>query len=505
MSLPSRHPGRVPTMPGGSPNLRTVTATAVKRATPAAPPDPGSSPARRWSPLELLPPVLLLVLGAVLLAPGHGLWFDELFTAEVARLPLGEILSAIVSGRGTTDYLATVPPSYNAPYYLVVHLWVSLPGLGGDTSLRVLSLLAAAGGLALVTRAVARLAGRATGVLAGVVLAISPLVLEQAVEARSYGLAVLATGGAFLGLVRWLQEPPRGLVLLGLAGAGAGLAHWYALTAVAAFVVAAVLLRRGRALPVVLVGSAAALPALAFVALAVLNGTGSRNAEHLHDTGGRLAGLALDAWAGGVTVLAALTAGLALVGAVRATGARVVAVCWAVVPLLLLTLAELVRPVYLPRYLLAGLLGVGVLAAVGALALPRAARWPVAGLLVALSLLASSPLADRGPRERSDEVVAWLAERQRAGEPVVAADQRSATGLDHYTRRDAPRLRADLVLPPDDAPPDAERVWLVRRLFDGAPEPTDDDEILRGAGYRMVEQVDFPASKTDLVVQVWER
>ena len=76
-------------------------------------------------------------------------------------------------------------------------------------------------------------------------------------EARSYGLAVLATGGAFLGLVRWLQEPPRGLLLLGLAGAGMGLAHWYAVTVLAAFVVAALLLRGRRAVPVLLTAAAA--------------------------------------------------------------------------------------------------------------------------------------------------------------------------------------------------------------------------------------------------------
>jgi mannosyltransferase len=144
-----------------------------------------ATPLPRWSPVELAPPGLLLLLGTVLLLPGHALWFDELFTAEVARLPLGEIVSAVVHGQGTTDYLTGVPPSYNAPYYVVAHLWVSVPGLGGDTSLRVLSLLATAGGLALITRAVSRLAGRPTGVLAGLVLACSPLVLEQAVEARS--------------------------------------------------------------------------------------------------------------------------------------------------------------------------------------------------------------------------------------------------------------------------------------------------------------------------------
>jgi mannosyltransferase len=465
----------------------------------------GPAAGRPWSALELLAPMLVTALGVVLLLPGHGLWFDELFTAEVGRLPLSRILSAIATGEGTTSYLAGVPPSYNAPYYLVVHAWMSLPGLGGDTALRVLSLLATAGGIAVAVRALSRLAGRATGVLAGLVLAANPLLLEQSVEARSYGLAVLATGGTLLGLVRWLQEPPRGLVLFGLAGAGMGLAHWYAVTVLAAFVVAAVLLRGRRALPVLLTGAAATLPALALVGLAVLNGTGARNAEHLRDTGGRLPDLAALAWAGGHTALLYLTGGLAVLGAVRAAGVRVVAVCWALVPLLLLSVAELVRPVFLPRYLLAGLLGLGVLAAAGALTLPRPARAPVAALLVAFSLVAAAPLADREPRERADEVVQLLAELHRPGQPIVAADQRSAIALDHYVRTLAPGLRPDVVLPPDDAPADADRVWMVRRVFGTEPVPTDDDAILEAAGMHISDVHDFPAGKTDLIVQVWVR
>jgi mannosyltransferase len=482
-----------------------VGVTTTNRLAAPAPPPPVAAGPPRWSALELLPVALLLALGTVLLLPGHGLWFDELFTAEVSRLPLGEILTAIGSGQGTTPYLADVPPSYNAPYYVVMHVWMSLPGLGADTSLRVLSLLATAGGLALITRAVVRLAGRATGVLAGLVLACSPLLLEQAVEARSYGLAMLAAGGAVLGLTRWLQEPPRGLVLFGLAGAGMGLAHWYAVTALAAFVAAALLLRGRRALPVVLTGAAAAVPPVLLVAVNLLNGTGARNAEHLNDTEGRLVGLAVEAWSGGRTPMLYLTVGLAVLGAARARGIRVVGAAWVLVPLLLLLTAELVRPVFLPRYLLVGLLGLGVLAAAGALALPRPTRVPAAALLLGVTLLASAPLADRGPRERADDVVRALADRHAAGEPIVAADQRSATGLDHYVRTLAPQLRPDVVLPPDDAPAGADRVWLVRRVIGGEPTPTDDDGILRDAGLAMSRQFDFPASKTHLVIQLWER
>jgi hypothetical protein len=481
-----------------------VTATRVDLSSaPVAPPD--APRAVRWSPVELLPPALVLLLGTVLLRAGHGLWFDELFTAEVARRPLAEILSAIVRGDGVTSYLDGVPPSYNAPYYVVAHAWLSLPGLGSDTSLRVLSLLATAGGLALLTRAVTRLAGRPTGVLAGLVAAASPLLVEQSVEARSYGLAVLATGAAALGLVRWLQGPPRGLLLFGLAGAGMGLAHWYGVTVLAAFVLAALVLRGRRALPLVLCGAAAAVPTALLIGMNLLNGTGGRNAEHLLDTDGRLVGLAVDAWAGGQTAFLCLTVGLAVLGAVRARGVRVVGSAWVIVPLLLLVTAELLRPVYLPRYLLTGLLGLAVLAAAGAFALPRPARAPVAALLLASALLGAAPMAERGPRERSDELVATLAEVHRAGEPIVAADQRSALGLDHHVRTLAPQLRADVVLPPDDAPADADRVWLIRRLIDGVPEPTDDDEIMREAGLRRTDVWNFSASKTHLVLQLWER
>jgi mannosyltransferase len=481
-----------------------VEVATTERGTPSPPATPGSRPPR-WTLVELLPAALLAALGTVLLLPGHALWFDELFTAEVGRLPLGEILAAVTSGQGTASYLAGVPPSYNAPYYLVVCAWTSLPGLGGDTSLRVLSLLATAGGLTLITRGVTRLAGRATGVLAGLVLACSPLLLEQSVEARSYGLAVLATGGAFLGLVRWLQKPPRGLLLFGLAGAGMGLAHWYAVTVLAAFVVAALLLRGRRAWPVVLVAAAAVVPTLLLVATNLLNGTGSRNAEHLRDTDGTLAERAVTAWAGGVTPALYLTVGLAVLGGLKARGVRVAGIAWVLVPLLMLLVAELVRPVYLPRYLLAGLLGLGILAAAGAMTVPRVARIPVAALLLGCSVLACVPLLDRGPRERGDDVVLRLAEVHRADEPIVAADQRSAIGLDHYVRALAPELRPDVVLPPDDAPADADRVWVVRRLLGGEPEPTDDDAILREAGLRLVQQEDFPASKTHLVLQLWER
>jgi hypothetical protein len=66
-------------------------------------------------------------------------------------------------------------------------------------------------------------------------------------------------------------------------------------------------------------------------------------------------------------------------------------------------------------------------------------------------------------------------------------------------------LRPDVVLPPDDAPSAADRVWLVRRVIRGEVVSTDDDAVLLDAGLRVVDEYAFDASKTDLLVQVWER
>jgi 4-amino-4-deoxy-L-arabinose transferase-like glycosyltransferase len=146
---------------------------------------------------------VLLAAGGTLVARGGGLWFDELFTAQVSRLPLAEILRAGVRGQATVPYLDGIPPSYNLPYYLLTHLWLRLPGTGSDASLRLFTLLAAAVGVALLVRAVARIAGTPVGVLAGVAVAVNPLVVDQSVQARPYGLVLLATGAAALGLARW--------------------------------------------------------------------------------------------------------------------------------------------------------------------------------------------------------------------------------------------------------------------------------------------------------------
>ncbi|MDP1806960.1 MAG: hypothetical protein Q8K72_17425, partial [Acidimicrobiales bacterium] len=133
---------------------------ALRTETPAVERPPAADRQGAW---WLLPPLVLAVLGGWLVAQRYGFWYDELYTAEVAPERLSRLLNAFVRGDGTIAYLRDAPPSYNFPYYVVAHVWLALTPLGADeVGLRLLSLVAMAGAVAVFTRAVARLADRRT-------------------------------------------------------------------------------------------------------------------------------------------------------------------------------------------------------------------------------------------------------------------------------------------------------------------------------------------------------
>jgi mannosyltransferase len=444
---------------------------------------------------------VLAVLGGALLLQRRSLWYDELFTAQVGTSGPVALARAVLTGEGTASYLREVPPSYNAPYYVVVQLWLSLTRLPADeVGLRLLSLCAAVAGVGVLTAAVSRVAGRTAGLLAGLLAATSPMVVEYSAEGRMYGLAVLATATAVLGLARWLDDGRLGLWAVGATAAG--LAHWFAVPVVAGLALSALVLRRRRALPLLAVSAVAVLPTLALVGLVQANGTGDSAVGWIRGTGGEVPMLALQAWTGGgsallAALLLAVTAGLVL----GQRTAAVVAACWVGLPLAAVTAAELLRPVFVPRYLLPALLGLAVLAAVGLARLPRWALVGGTGLLVALQLVAVGGVLDGGPREDARGAVAGLRDRQRPGEAVVAVDRRAALALEQY----AGRLHPDVVVPPADPPAGHDVVWLLRQSSGDRVRPSDDDEVLGGQGLRLQDSWTYDGTSSDLVLQRWSR
>jgi mannosyltransferase len=453
----------------------------------------------------------MALLGGWHLARPRSLWYDELYTAEVAPLPLGRLFHAVVQGEGTIPYLRDAPPSYGGPYYAVAHLWLRLTGLSPDElGLRLLSVVAAVGAIAVFTRAVERLAGTAVGVTAGLVVATNPFVVQYAAEARGYSIALLAPSFAALGFARWLDDRPRALLVYGLGLAAAGMAHWFALLVGVALAVAGVVVRRRRSLPLLAATAAATVPTLALIATAVVNGTGASGADWIFDVGLAVPVRLLRSWSGGFLPLLLATAAAACVGLLRRdrakVDARIVAAVWVGLPVALVTAVEQVRPVYVGRYLLPALLGLAVLVGLAA-----SARRPVAvvlvGAVVTASLWATAEEVRRRPKEDVRKAVGALARVHRSGQPVVAATPWDALGLDHYTRRDHPALVPDVVLPPTPVPA-ATTMWVVRRSRVGVKGDrvmlARLDQELASRGMRMADERRFPGRYSQVVVQRWE-
>nr|WP_241266579.1 glycosyltransferase family 39 protein [Streptomyces scabichelini] len=140
-----------------------------------------------------MPAALMLLLG--LWRIDRGMWWDEITTYEVATRDLPDILRLL----HTVD-------AVHGLYYLVMHLLLP-PGAGDALLLRlpsVIGMAAAAAGTAAIGR---RLAGPATGLTAGLVLAAMPLASRYAQEGRSYALVTAGVVFSTLALLRALERP----------------------------------------------------------------------------------------------------------------------------------------------------------------------------------------------------------------------------------------------------------------------------------------------------------
>jgi mannosyltransferase len=124
----------------------------------------------------------------------HSFWFDEAFTADLTRASYADI------------FLGAARDDGNPPLYpLIAKGWTALFGRS-DASFRGLStLLGVATVLPLVLLG-RRFLGRAGGLWAGLLLAISPLAIELANEARAYALLQFLAAGTTWLFVRWVDH-----------------------------------------------------------------------------------------------------------------------------------------------------------------------------------------------------------------------------------------------------------------------------------------------------------
>jgi uncharacterized membrane protein len=154
-------------------------------------------PAGGWASHSLADCGALLALATVLRFAwlGHAsLWIDELFSVCWSQLDLHFLLHE--GARAETN-----PPAY----YVLLHGWMEIFG-ATEIAVRALSALASTATV-LVVYAIGRLtADRLTAVLAAVLMAVNPVAIASAQEARAYALSALVDALGLLAMAGYMRH-----------------------------------------------------------------------------------------------------------------------------------------------------------------------------------------------------------------------------------------------------------------------------------------------------------
>ncbi len=143
----------------------------------------------------------LLALGLRLIRLAYQpLWWDEGWSLFFATSGFREMLEL------------TAVDIHPPLYYLVLHYWIRVFG-SGVVSVRFLSVLLGTAAVPLLYAAGRRLAGHRGGLLAGLLLAVSPFHIFYSQEVRMYGLVTLLGAAAFYFTTLW--EARNGRVGIG--------------------------------------------------------------------------------------------------------------------------------------------------------------------------------------------------------------------------------------------------------------------------------------------------
>ncbi len=152
-----------------------------------------------FTPRAIVALVIIVVTGAALRLRGltaESAWLDEAFAIGIARAGLGEVLYE--------TRLDVHPPLY----YILLSGWTMLGG-GSVWSARLLSVVFSLGTLVATHMVGTQLAGRAAGLTAAALLAVSVFHIEFAQEARMYAQLTLLATFSTLGFIRMFDTSAR--------------------------------------------------------------------------------------------------------------------------------------------------------------------------------------------------------------------------------------------------------------------------------------------------------
>jgi mannosyltransferase len=397
------------------------------------------------------------------------LWLDESISASYTWF-----------GPGALAHVVAGSPNMGL-YYVLLSGWARIFGRT-EAALRSLSVVAgalAAPATALLGR---RLFDRRAGVIAGLLIALSPLLVHYEQTVRSYALLVLAVVLSSYLFVALVERPARVIrVAYVLSSAAAVYVHLYAVLVLLAQLIALVALGRGRALTRAWRATWGAILLLCApeALLAAHDGAGgldwirpptftSAIALPVKLAGGWPLGLA-------VLILAAHGARRALVD--RGSRGRWRAwflLAWALVPTTLaLAASALIRPLLIFYYLIGVAPALALLAAAGLRALPtRALRLAVLALLLALSGVGLSDWYRQPSMENFRAATAFVLRQQRPGDRIVYYPHYIVPTFAYYGWREHGRLPRQLSSAPRRWAGRPPRLWVAIR----DPNPASRDQ-----------------------------
>ncbi|MEY2459859.1 MAG: mannosyltransferase, partial [Acidimicrobiaceae bacterium] len=145
-------------------------------------------------PIEFAVVAVAVAVGVVLRfwTRSH-LWLDEALSVDIARLPVGDIASALRHDGH--------PPLY----YFLLHGWMSVFG-EGDTAVRSMSGVFAVAALPVAWMAGRRVGGRVTAWAFVALLSLSPFAIRYGTETRMYSLVMLLVFAGYLLVANALER-----------------------------------------------------------------------------------------------------------------------------------------------------------------------------------------------------------------------------------------------------------------------------------------------------------
>ncbi|WP_256861122.1 glycosyltransferase family 39 protein [Streptomyces tsukubensis] len=458
-----------------------------------AAPLPDTKGGRRAASLVFALPTVIALAFIVTGIGDRQLWRDEHATWWASSLSLADLSQLIRS----IDIVFT-------PYYVLMHLWISVAG-DSPTALRIpgaLGMAAAAGLLGLLGR---RMFTTRVGLIAGVAFAVLPPVTRYGQEVRPYAFAVAAVLLSTLLLARALAEPTfKVWAAYTFSIPLIGFSHLASLAVLAAHLVMVVQARKAGDKIVGWAYTAAGVLGLCFVLPMALQGTGQSGqiswnnptAHDLVDLPKQLFGT----WTVAAPVLIAGLVGLAFAGRRALTLGL-----WVILPPLLTYATAAQLHLFLARYLLFTAPAWVLLAAValgrlgGPVSGPRAgagssplriAGWALAAVAVAgLTWQALPAVRDaRGPIAGEPDyrgAAHYIQARQRSGDGIAYSGIMAERRAMDYELRDDPHSPRDVLMyrtpqqmasygaaecpNPVSCLAKTERLWLVATSLDGNP------------------------------------